>query len=102
MVNGGDELEEVDDVDEPDLELREEFAEEGSCSQSFECGNITTRCHDDVRIFALIVASPVPDTETFGAVLDSLVHVEKLEMVLLVCDDDVDVIDAAETMVGDG
>lgn len=48
---------------------------------------------------ALVVAGPVPDPDALGAVSDCLVHVEELDVVLLICYDDIHVVDAAEAMV---
>ena len=46
-----------------------------------------------------VVAGPVPDADSFGAVVDGRFHVEILQMRLLVGHDDVDVIAAAQAMI---
>ena len=69
MVDVGDELEEVDDVDEADLERGDVFAEEGDGGEGFGRGDVAAGCHYDVGVGALVVGGPVPDPETFGAVL---------------------------------
>ncbi len=63
--------------------------------------DVAAGCHDKVGVFALVVAGPVPDSDALGAVLDCFIHVEILDMVLLVGNDDVDVIGAAKTVVHD-
>jgi hypothetical protein len=52
-----------------------------------------------VGLDALIVARPVPDADALGAMLDGGVHVQVLEMVLLVGHDHVDVVAALQAMV---
>jgi hypothetical protein len=54
---------------------------------------------DDVGLFAVVVGGPVPDTDALGAVGDGGVHVEELDVVLLVGDDNVDVVGGAEAVV---
>lgn len=66
------------------------------------CRHVAARYHYDVRLAALVVAGPVPDSDALGAVLNSLLHVEVLQMLLLVRDNDVDVVGAAEAMVHNG
>lgn len=63
--------------------------------------HITTGGEDDVGVETLIVASPVPDSDTFGAVLDGLFHVEELEVILLICNDNIHIVDALEAVVRD-
>ena len=99
MVDFGDQLEKIDDVDESDLEVWEEFSEESDGGERFVGRYIAARCHDNIWIGTLVIAGPVPYPEAFRAVLHGFVHVEELEMVLLVCDDDVDIVGASETMV---
>ncbi|KAA8575327.1 hypothetical protein EYC84_004499 [Monilinia fructicola] len=65
-------------------------------------GNISARGHDNVRFYTLVVGGPIPDSETLFAVGKSIFQVEELEMVLLVGDNDVDIIGAAETVVHAG
>lgn len=75
VVGVVDELEEVDDVDEADLEVGEEFAEESGGGEGLVRWDVAARCHDYVGLHALVVAGPVPDAETLGAVLERGVHV---------------------------
>lgn len=37
-------------------------------------GHVTTGGHDEIGIAALVIGCPVPDSETFGAMSDCLVH----------------------------
>ena len=100
--DGGLEAEEIDDVDEADLEVGEVLAEDGGGGEGFLRGDVAGAGHDDVGLGAVVGGGPVPDADAFGAVLDGGVHVEVLEVRLLVGDDDVDVVDGAEAVVGDG
>ena len=51
---------------------------------------------------SLIVAGLTPDTDAFRAMRDRCIHVQILQVHLLVADDHVDVVLAAQTMIGDG
>ena len=81
--------------------MGEKFAEESGSGEGFVGWDIAAGCHDDVRVLTLVVACPVPDSDSLGAVLDCFFHIEVLDMVLLVGNDDVDVVGAAETMICD-
>ena len=48
-----------------------------------------------------VVAGPIPDAETGGAVLDGRVHIEPLRRGLFAGDDHIHIIAAAQAMVGD-
>ena len=54
--------------------------------------DVTTAGHDYIRLLAGVSAELWPDTDTLGAVLDGLFHVQILQMILLVCDNNVDVV----------
>jgi len=102
MVSLVDELEEIDNVDESDLELGEELAEKSGGSKRLLRGDITAGSHDEIRLLTVVVGSKVPDSDTLGAVSNSLIHGKELKMVLLVCNNDVDVVGGTEAMVHDG
>jgi len=97
----GHEAEEVDDVDETDFEGWAAFAKNGYGGEGFGRGDVAGAGHDDIGFRAIVVAGEVPDADAFGAVVDGLIHVEVLEMQGLIGDDDVDVVGAAEAVVGD-
>ena len=63
------------------------------------CGNVTAGCHDDVGLLVLVVTCPFPDADALCAVGNSLLHGEVLEMLLLVGNNYVDVVLAAEAVV---
>jgi len=102
MIDRGNELEEIDNIHKTDLERREELAEESGGGEGFVGWDVAAGGHDDVGLDALIVAGPVPDSDTLGAVLDGIFHVEELQVVLLVGDNNVDVVSATEAVVGYG
>lgn len=72
------ELEEVDDVDETDLELWQVCAQESSGRECFVSRDISARSHNDIRFLALVIGGPPPDTHSFRAMLNSLLHGEEL------------------------
>ena len=97
----GRELEEVDDVDEADLQVREELAQHDDGRERFLRRDVAGAGHHDVGLDAFIVARLPPDADALRAVGDGLVHVHVLQVLLLVADDDVDVVRALEAVVGD-
>ena len=99
VVAVGDELEEVDDVDEAHFHVWEVLAQEGGCGEGFLRHYISAGGDDNVGLFAVVVGGPVPDADAFGAVGDGGVHVEELDVVLLVGDDYVYVVGGAEAVV---
>lgn len=94
-----DKFEEVHNVYEADLELRQVCAQQRCRGQGFVCRHITARCHDNVRLLILIVTCPFPDTNALCTMGDSLLHGEVLEMLLLVGNNDVDVVFATKAVV---
>ena len=61
--------------------------------------NVATAGHHHIWLLALIVTGPVPDPQAFRAMDDSFFHVEELEMILLVGHDNVDIVDAMQTVI---
>ena len=55
--------------------------------------------HHEVGLGALVGARPVPQADALGAVLDRGVHVQELQVLLLVAHDDVDVVGAPQAVV---
>src|SRR5690606_20491013 len=88
--------------DEADLQVGEMFPQQGGGGQGLLGGDVTTAGHHQVGLRPLVVAGPVPDADALGAVDDGGVHVEKLQLVLFVADDHIDVVVAAQTVVGGG
>lgn len=68
-------------------------------SKSLLCNDITARCHNNVWLLALVIRGPVPNAETLGAVLNSSIDAEVLEMQLLIGNDYVDVVLALEAVI---
>ena len=101
MLAMGNQLKEIDHVDESDLELGEVFAQQSSGSKRLHGWYVAARGHDHVGLFPLVVGCPIPDSDTFGTVLDGSIHVEVLKMLLLICHDNVDVVAASETVICD-
>lgn len=99
LVTG--QLEQVNDIDESDLDAGQVLSQKRGGSKCFLGDDITARSHDDIGFFVRTGACPFPDTETLGAMGDGRVHVEVLEVGLLVSDDDVDVVGALQAVVHD-
>lgn len=94
-------LEQVDDIDESNLDVGQVLSQKRGRCEGFLGDDITARSHDDIGFFVRTGACPFPDTETLGAMGDGRVHVEVLEMRLLVSDDDVDIVGALQAVVHD-
>ena len=93
-------LHQVHDVDDADLQLREVLAKQLDRGQRLQRGHVAAAGHDHVGLAALVVAGPVPDADAGGAVLDRLVHGQPLRRRLLAGHDHVDVVAAAQAVVG--
>src|SRR5262245_14343390 len=93
-------LHQIHDVDDTHLEVGSILTEKVDGSQSLKRRHVTATNHDDVRVPATIVAGPLPDAQPCGAVLDRLVHRQPLWGWLLTGDDYVDVVSAAQAVVG--
>jgi len=94
-----DELEEVDDVDAADLEVREVVEEQVDGGQRLVRRHVAAAGHDDIGLLVLVRAELRPDTDALSTVLDRLVHGQVLQMNLLVGHDYVDVVVRSETVV---
>ncbi len=91
----------VDRVDEADLDVGNLGAEKRDCGQRLDGGHIAAACHHDVGI-SIVVGSPFPDAYAGGAVSNGFIHGEPLRTGLFSGDDEVDVVAAAQAVVGDG
>src|SRR5215468_8737243 len=90
----------IDDVYHSDLQLRHMTAQQRRGGKNLQSGNVAGRSHHDVRI-ALVVAGPLPDTCARLAVANGGVHIKPLQFRLLAGHDHVDVVAAAQTVIGD-
>src|SRR5215467_15860825 len=102
MFAGRLQLEQVDHVDESDLEIRKLSAQKRYGSKRLLSRNIASRSDNGVWLTRFVVAGPIPNADTLGAVGDRGVHIEVLQVLLFVADDHVDVVLAAQAMIGDG
>ena len=75
------------------------LAKQGGGSQRFGCRHVAAAGHHHIGLDSLIVAGPTPDADTLCAVRDRRLHVQKLDVLFLVRDDNVDVVHATQTVV---
>ena len=101
MLGVGLQAEQVDDVDETDLQVGKLLPQHCRRRQRLLRRDVAAARHHHVGLAVLVGARPVPDADALGAVDDRLLHVEILQVLLLVGDDDVDVVLAAQAVVGD-
>lgn len=99
MVRVVDQLEQVDHVDTTNLELGEVLEEKIDGGEGLAGRDVATAGHDDVGLLAGVGAELRPDADTFRAMRNGLFHGEVLEMVLLVCYDDVDVVGRPQAVI---
>ena len=97
----GHQLEQVDDVDEPDLHVGQVLPQQRGRGQRLHRRQVAATRHHHVGLGALVVARPIPDAGALCAMGDRRLHVQVLQVHLLVGDDDVHVVDAAQAVVGD-
>ena len=90
----------VHHVDDADFQFRQMLAKQLHGGQSLQSRHVAAAGHHHVRLAALVVAGPFPDAQALGAVLDRLVHGQPLRRGLLAGDNDVDVVPAAQAVVG--
>src|SRR6266851_991098 len=86
------EAEEIDDVDETDLQIREALLQDHDRRQRFHRCNISSTSHYHVGFLAVVCRSPVPNANALGTVGYRIFHVEVLKVVLLVRDNDINVV----------
>lgn len=102
MVHVRDKLEEVNDVNKTNLELREVLFQESSGSKRLHSRDITATSHNEVRVLVGVTHTrPFPNTKTLGTVRNSSLHVEVLQVILFVGNDNVDIVFAVETVIHD-
>ena len=89
----------VDHVDHPDPQVGQVPAQQVGRGQDLQGRYVAGGGEHDVGV-AVVVAGPVPDAEAAGAVPGGVVDVEPGRCGLLAGDDDVDVVAAAQAVVG--
>src|SRR5699024_2571179 len=72
-------LEEVNHIYNTDLQIRHCIPQDGNSSHGLQSRSITAARHNNIRLLAAVIACPLPDADTLGAVLDSLIHGQPLD-----------------------
>ena len=68
--------------------------------EGFHSRHVTGAGHHHVRLMAHVAARPIPNANAFRAVLDGRIHVEVLQVRLLVGHNHVDVLGTAQAVIG--
>ena len=95
------EAHEVDHVDHAHHKLRKVPADQVRGGQRLQRRHVAGAGQDHVGITAFVGAHPVPDAETSGAMRNRIVHGQVVERGLLAGDDHVDIVAAAQAVIGD-
>lgn len=74
-------------------------AQQGCCCERFVRRDVSARCHDNIRLLAVVIACPFPDADALCAVSNSLIHCKILQVLLFVSNNDIDVVFTTEAMV---
>ena len=69
--------------------------------ERFKRGHIATARHHHIRFAAFVVAGPFPNANAGGAMFDGFIHRQPHRRGLFAGDDHIDVVAAAQAMVGD-
>ena len=93
---------EVDDVHDAHPEVREASPQHAHGGQRLERRNVAGAGHDDVGILVALAGCPVPHAEPARAVVGSRLDRQPGGRRLLAGHDDVDVVAAAQAVIGDG
>src|ERR1700761_2005483 len=99
MFCAGLELEQINNVDESDLQIGEFFSQQCCRSQRFLCWDIARRSKHKIWFSALIITGPIPNTDALGAMSDSGINIQELQMFLLVGDNYIDVVLRAQAVI---
>ena len=102
MLRLGLEAHEVDDVDDAHLQVGQLLAQDGGRGERLEGRDVAAAGEHDVGLAVVVVRRPLPHAEAARAVDDCVVHGQVVERRLLAGDDHVDVVAAAQAVIGDG
>ena len=94
-------LHQIDDIDHPHLQVGRVLSQEVDGGQRLQRRYVPAASHHHVGFSATVIAGPLPDSEPGLAMLDRLVHRQPLRRRLLAGNDDVDVVPAAQAVIGD-
>src|SRR5208337_1051857 len=92
-------LEQVNDIDESDSEVREALPEQRCRSQRLLSWDVAGCGKYNVGFLGFVITGPIPDANAFCAVSNRGIDVQVLQMPLFVRDNDVDVVFRAQAMI---
>src|SRR5579864_1242885 len=98
MLARGLQFEEINHINESDLEVRKFLTQQRGRRQGLLRWNVSGGSHHEIRLAALVIAGPIPNANALGAMDDGLLHIQKLQVLLLVAHDHIYVILAAATV----
>jgi hypothetical protein len=101
MFGAGLQLHQIDYVHNTYLQVGQVLSENGDCGKYLERRRVSTAAHHNVRLAVLIVAGPLPDPHSFGAMHHRLVHGQPLWERMFPCNHHVYVISTAQAVVED-
>ena len=95
-------LKQIHYVYNTDLKLRELITQNRNSSHRLKCRGISTAGHNDIRLFTVVVACPLPDAYTLCAMLYCLIHRQPLITWMLGCNNCIHIILALDTVIKAG
>ena len=75
------------------------LAQNGNSGQNLQRGCVSATDHHNVRLTALVVAGPRPDTNPFGTMHDRGIHVQPLGQRMLSRNHYIHIVSAAQTVI---
>jgi hypothetical protein len=99
MLRAGLEPYEIDDIDYPNFQIGQVFTQDRYGGQNFERRRVTAASHHDIRFHILVVARPLQDADSLGAVDGGLLHRQPLRQRMLASNHNVHVVPTAQAMI---
>jgi len=95
-------FEKINDIDKTNLQVWNFFPEKNRGRERLLCGNIARRGKNNIRLSPLVIAGLCPNADALGTVPYGCIEIQILQMQLLITDEHIYVVLAAQAMIDDG
>ncbi len=99
MFAAGLKPKEIHNIYKTDLQIGKTLPQKGNRAKTLHCCDVASARHYHIRLTSIVIACPLPNPYALRAVCDGGFHVEISQVRLLVGNDHIHVVHAAETMV---